>query len=598
MTDAANDTTAEACDARPVREGSGPVRLLIGLAQGLLLWGLSEAADAKAWPATEPMVFNSLFLILLFTPLILLAGWGRMGLRTLATWAVAAAAVLAGLAVHDVASGVRAWEGQPRVFPTPQLIACAALGLFVAHSLVAAADHDRRPVGTYPTHFDLAWKHAVQLAVAVAFVGVFWAVLWLGAALFGVIGIDAFRRLLEQSWFHIPATTIAFAAAGHLTDVRVGLIRGVRTVALTLLSWLTPVMAVIAWAFLVALPFTGLEPLWETKAATAILLSAAAVLVVLTSTVYQEGEEGQERPAALRWTARAAGLALVPIVALAAYALSLRIGQYGLTPARVIAGACVAVGAILAVGYAVAAVKPGPFMRPLEKTNLVAAYAIIAALLALFSPVADPSRLSVDDQMARLKDGRTKPDRFDYQFLRFDSGPYGVEALERLTRHANSVVREKATAAMAAQGRYRPPEPQRSRLRPADVITPQGVAIPPAFFAQDWGTDETITTCTRQATNPEGTRCRAFTADVTGDAAAEIVVLHRFMGGAVFGLQDGRWVRVGSIQGKCEWEEAVDAGRITVVQPEFRDLELGDVTLRVEPSGERCPRRAPVIGSR
>ena len=90
----------------------------------------------------------------------------------------------------------------------------------------------------YPTHFDVAWKMAVQLALSAAFVGAFWLLLWLGASLFALIKLDFFRKLIGHEWFAIPVTTLAASGALHLTDIRPALVRGARTLALTLLSWI------------------------------------------------------------------------------------------------------------------------------------------------------------------------------------------------------------------------------------------------------------------------------------------------------------------------------------------------------------------------
>ena len=105
---------------------------------------------------------------------------------------------------------------------------------------------DRKFVADYTTHFDVAWKIAVQGALAAAFTGAFWGLLWLGAGLFDLINIDFFIELLQERWFAIPATTLAVSAAAHVTDVRAGIVRGIRTLGLSLLSWLLPLMTLIA----------------------------------------------------------------------------------------------------------------------------------------------------------------------------------------------------------------------------------------------------------------------------------------------------------------------------------------------------------------
>src|SRR5262249_25527016 len=161
---------------------------------------------------------------------------------------------------------------------------------FIAHALILGANADRRLVAKYSTHFDIAWKMAVQLALGGAFVGAFWALLWLGAGLFALIKLEFFRKLIEHPWFAIPITALVAASALHLTDIRPVLVRGVRTLALTLLSWLLPVISLIVTGFLVSLPFTGLAPLWSFGHASALLLVAAAALIVLINAAYQDGD--------------------------------------------------------------------------------------------------------------------------------------------------------------------------------------------------------------------------------------------------------------------------------------------------------------------
>jgi hypothetical protein len=306
----------------------------------------------------------------------------------------------------------------------------------------------------------------VQIALSAAFVGVLWIALELGGALFALIGIDAVKKIIEQPWFAFPVTGVAFAAAVQLTDVRVALIRGVRTVGLVLLSWLLPVMTVIVLAFLAALPFTGLAPLFGTRSGASTVISASAALIVLLSAAYQDGET--MIPAPLRWAGRAAALALVPLVLIAADALWQRVGEYGLTPARIEAITCAAIGAGFAGGYAFAAIRRnGPWMRPLELTNLVMARVAMLAILLLFSPIADPARLAVDDQVGRLLAGKTAPDKFDFDFLTYKSGRYGSEALARLAALKGAPRNVQiATLAVAGQQAQHPEQPLPPRCWP------------------------------------------------------------------------------------------------------------------------------------
>lgn len=469
---------------RDVSSMVGIVRLAVGLAQGIVLYLLMRlTAGAGSWSSTHPGTFAPLVLIALFTPPLLLAGAGKMRWLTLGLWVVIAASALGVIGWHDIAR--QAGEGRQ---PTLSMFAFSAAALFIAHHLILTADQARRPVAAYPAYFDGAWMAGLQLAASIAFAGAFWLLLLLGAALFNVIGLSFLGDLLEKGWFSLPLTGLAFATAVQLTDVREGLIRGVRSIALMLLSWLLLVLTVLVGGFLAALPFTGLSGLWGTGSATALLLGAAGAMIILINAAYQDGRDENLPPRVLQIAVRAASVLLVPLIGLAAWGLALRIGQHGLTPDRIIAVACAVVGAIYAGGYAFAALSTlkGDWMKPLEPTNLVAAVAAVLTILALFTPVADPARLSVADQVSRLEAGKVSAETFDYNFLRFGSGKVGQAALDRLAASTDSAIAEKAKAAKAniEQEAPSPPSP-----RPVVGVLPGAAPLPEAFFKAGDGAD-------------------------------------------------------------------------------------------------------------
>ncbi|KAK0350998.1 hypothetical protein LTR94_026757 [Friedmanniomyces endolithicus] len=160
-----------------------------------------------------------------------------------------------------------------------------------------------------------------------------------------------------------------------------------------LLSWLLVVITLIVAGFLIALPFTGLDGLWETRSATRLVLTAAAGLIILINTAYQDGSSLNLPPKLLRAVARLACFLIAPLIVLAIWALALRIGQYGLTPERVIGAACAVVGAAYALGYALAGVSRTNWLKPIEHTNVGAAVLSVTLILSILSPLADPARL-------------------------------------------------------------------------------------------------------------------------------------------------------------------------------------------------------------
>lgn len=562
---------------------TGRARLAVGLAQGLALWGLTHAAEHKVWPATQGGLFGALALVTMLTPFVLLGGLGELRARTLLWWTLAATAVLALLGFHDIhrREAVEAidWIG-------PAVMGYGAAGLFIAHHLVAGGDADRRFIARFASYFDSAWKHGVQLALSAGFVGVFWIVLFLGAALFSLIGIKVVEEVIRKEWFAFPATTTMLAAAVQLTDVRHGLIRGIRTVALTLLSWLLPVLVGLAAAFLMALPFTGLEPLWGTRRATAILLSASAVLIILINAAYQDGQLDTPAPLLLRWAAKIGGLLLVPMTVLATYALWLRIDQYGLTPDRVIAAACVIVGLCYAAGYGWAALRPGIWMKRLEITNIVTAFVVLGLLLALFTPIADPARLGVRDQLARLKAGKVTAEALDYRFLRFESQRYGMEALRALSRQGGEVGK-RAAAALATDDRGQIPGPPTPEAMPLHVeVLPAGRTLPPRFLELRRATnDGGLGNCTDKASP-----CLALLIDLNGDGREEVVINAGWAMLVSTSDADGTWRQVGRFGDPCnETGKALRGGRIKVLDPQWRDLEIDGRRLRLEADTGPCP---------
>ena len=556
-------------------------RLGIGLAQGVGIWLLSEAYDRHLSPHGPPALFAALALMLAYVPLILTGGLGRIRPLTLAAWAVAAAAMLAIFAWHDLDAGIwsGSWSIEERI-PTVQVFVFAAIFVFVGHHLVGPADQARRLIAPYPVYFDWAWKDAVQLALSGVFVAVLWAALALGSELFKLIGIDALEKLVSQSWFASPVTFVAFAGAIQLTDVRVGLIQGVRTVGLVLLSWLLPVMTVIALAFLAALPFTGLAPLFGARAGASTLLSAAAVLIVLISAAYQDGQAPV--PAVLRWAGRAAGVALVPLVLIAAYALALRVRQYGLSTARIEAIACAVVAAGFAAGYALAAVRPrSPWMRPLELTNVIMARVVMLLIALLFTPIADPARLAVDDQMGRLLSGKTTPAAFDYQFLRYQSGRYGADALARLLALKGSArnlaiaqdARASDNSAPAA-----PTTPQAPLSQPITVY-PAGAVLPKSFLDQvAKGPMGGHSTCVASV-QP---RCEIYVLDLEGAGSPQVSVNDPYneddstLPLEVFSQDaSGAWTKRGDLVVHCaDAIAALRAGHIALEPSPRRDVQL------------------------
>jgi len=511
-------------------------RFALGLLQGGALSLLYLAYEQRSWPATDGEIFAPLLLVALLVPLLVIQSLRSLHLRTLVAWTVIATALIAALGFYDI---WRAWPQdwviasappygawQPHLLPSVRFVVALLAILFIAHALIVSADADGRPVANYAIYFDVAWEQGIQLALTGIFVGVFWALMWLGAAMFELLKLDFLSQLFRHHWFWIPATTLAAAIGIHVTDARVGLVRGTRVLALSLLALLLPLMTVLLIGFLAALAVTGLEPLWSTRHGAALLLFADAVVLVLINAAYQDGTRDRHVPSLLRFFGRGAAILPVPLVALAAYALALRIVQYGWTADRVLATAAVVVMACHAIGYAGAAFAH-PWLRPIERWNVYGALVTLAVLLALFSPLADPARISVDDQMARVANGTIPPDKLDLAYLRWEAGRYGKAALETIAARPggrDAPVQTRAKQLLDTKNRYELPEAAHPLASNLVVHTPDG-KLPDSFLAQDWHAASNpgyVPFCLRLASNA---KCDVFIRDLKGDGTPQIIIV-------------------------------------------------------------------------
>lgn len=597
---AENEIVLEAQVSRKVMAA----RLAIGLAQGLLLYWLYAAARDSAWPATSAYLMVPLMMVLLIWPVLLVSSLGHLTLRKVGYWLVAALLVLLVFAQHDMWRGLHAdlllprWRYQSVWSPSAPLLLYSVVFFFIAHAMVMAGAHEGRRIASYNGYFETAWKLAIQLLFSVFFVGALFLVLWLGAELFMLVKLRFLRELLQQSWFNVPVICTAFSCAMHVTDVRPAIVRGIRTLLLVLLSWILPVAVVLVTGFICTLPFTGLTALWETRHATAVLLVAATVLLVLINAAFQNGEAIVALP--LRVGARTAAILILPVIMVGIYALGLRVVQYGWTADRVMAAAYLLVTTCYAVGYLWAAYEYDTWLQPLTTVNIYTAFLVLAVLLALFTPIADPARIGVQSQMARLAKGKVAAADFDFHYLRYEGGRYGRAALQELTRATGpdaAVLQAGAKAMLAQDDKDRWKLPVRSTT-PASVaenltVWPAGAQVPAGFLAQKW--DDTRDDQKPSCLSTREGKCDAFVFDADGDGKPEVLLLEKknAFGARLYAEDgDGKW----SVAATLDYRDAackplvekLRKGEFTLAAPRFKELEIDGQ--RVPLNAERPPR--------
>jgi len=571
-------------------------RLFIGIAQGVVLFALYLFHDLKLW--TDPYTFLPVTLLALFLPLVAIGGLGHVAKRPLGLWmaGVGAVVVIVSLSAAYKLDAVNVDDGEFGL-----LIATTVVALFIGHTLFVARQTDGKWVASYVTCFELAWKHALQIIAGALFVAAFWALYFLGDALFKLVKIDLLDRLIMNGRF-IPITAIMVAVALHMTDVRIGIIAGLRALALTLLSWLLPLLTAFVTVFLIVLPFAGFQLLWDTRSATALLLAASAALIVLINAVYQNGAADHPPPVVLKLAASVAAVILTPLALMAAYGLVLRVGQYGWSADRIVAATCILIAAGYAAGYLRAVIRRGAWLQGVERANIVMAYAAVVVLIALFTPIADPARISVVSQIDRLKDGRTAPEAFDVNYLRFQAGRYGVAALSALKDDpaVDTALKERAVAALARTQRFGsgPRVPPDAAAFAANIeALPRGKTLPESFRTQTW-TDFDMDEYQRlpACLSDNQATCHALIVDFDRDGVDEVVLSRNDAQarGEVFKLTGDGWRIAGQVPGTFICPDALAAlrrGDAVMTAPSlWDDIVIAGVPISIQPAlnEQRC----------
>jgi hypothetical protein len=401
-------------------------------------------------------------------------------------WSVAFA-----LAGGLVAGFVALWNGAPNDWGAGEgwQFFSGILAVAIAVPLFQSIrDSGRRRPETAVVHAHV-WTNLILWGAACAFVVATILLTLLLAQLFNLIGIDFLRDLMEKGWFMWPLACGAFGGAVGLLRDRDQVLGTLQKVVRAVLAVLAPVLALGLSLFVLALPFTGLQPLWDqTQATTPILLACILGAIFLANAVIGNAPDEEARASALRWAAIALASVMAPLAFVAAISTAKRIGQYGLTPDRLWACVFVLAAAAFAIFYLLALLRGrAGWPEALRRANvrLAAGLCLLALFLAL--PIVSFGAISTRDQLARLEKGKIAPDRFDWAAMRFDFGPSGRRALERLAASPDLVVRQRAREALRASTRWAMGPDARiaeERSKPAPVkVRADGGARVPATLA-------------------------------------------------------------------------------------------------------------------
>lgn len=570
---------------------------LTGTVQGWVLWWLWRSYEHKVWPATEPMLLTGLLYAALAVPLVIYctqnvarlpAGVRRGAVVLYALLYGALGAYTAwGAGVTGVSTGLRFADG----------LAAVVLG-FVSLGLLCGFDVEARR-WRYEQLFHYAWRNGILLFTAWVMVGIVWAVLFAGAGLMSLIGVKWVMEMIRKPVFFFPVTGLVAAGAFALGLARAGMTETIRRYTLSIAAWLLPLVLFFAVLWVLALPFTGLEPLFKTRSAAFLMLAFTALAVLFANCAYQDGEQAQPYPQWLSRATQAAWLALLAVVAIAWWALGQRVAQHGWSEDRLWAALVAGLAAVYAAGYALSWLRRERWMRAMAPTNITAALLLCAGLLAFLSPLAQVRQLAVQLHLVHVqaREGQQEP---DWDYLRWESGRFGRAALQAMAAGqgvpAGQAWAQQATRLLAQTRRY-DSQPEKS-MSAEDVarqfdVHPRGRSLPPGFVAQVQGKEPgwEVRRCLK-ATQP----CPVWLGDLNGDGQDELLLFHGGWNGAVFLPAAAGWRQAGSFatrgaRGALD-PAALDAAQ--AVAPQWQDLQVQGQRLRLQVTPDAAqPSAAP-----
>lgn len=343
-------------------------------------------------------------------------------------------ALLFSLIVAGVVAGISYWRIHID-WPHPFNFMALAVALFIAAPFYQASLHTRWR--NYRALHHHAWSNAVIIPLGVLFVALTFAMAYLLAKLFALVGIE-----LIQNWLRMDITPwlLSGAALGaSLGALREhdNIIASSQRLVQTVFSLLATPLAIGLGGFLLALPFTGLDVLWNsTRNTSATLFTCALAALVFANAVVRDDEENQSHSRILQLAARLLALCLAPLALITALAIKLRVDQYGWTPDRLWATVISALLLCYGLWYLLSSLRRLRFNESIRQANTTLAIVVCALAVVLATPLFDFGAVSAKDQLARLDDGRVSEDEFDIAAMAYEYGPAGRRALLALKETA------------------------------------------------------------------------------------------------------------------------------------------------------------------
>ncbi|EJV7173126.1 DUF4153 domain-containing protein [Escherichia sp. 93.1518] len=509
-----------------------------GLLQGLVCYLLISwlASKNNSWivygvPATVALSSVLLFSVVSFKQKRL---WGWLAIVLIATLG------MSGWLKWQI-DGMSPWRAEKALwdFGCYLLLMGMMLLPWIQQSLRERNDNTR-----YSYFYQSVWHNVLILLVIFIANGLTWLVLLLWSELFKLVGITFFKTLFfTTDWFIYLTSGLVTALAVILARTQSRLIDSIQKLSTLIATGLLPLVSLLTLMFIITLPFTGLSAISRHISAAGLLLTLAFLQLLLMTIVRDPQKASLPWTGPLRCLIKTALLVAPLYVLVAAWALWLRVAQYGWTTERLHGVLVVVVLLVWSLGYFVSIVwRKG--QNPLvfqSKVNLTVSLLVLAILVLLNSPVLDSMRISVNSHMARYQSGKNTPDQVSIYMLE-QSGRYGRAALESLKSDARYMKDPKRARdlLMAFDGEQHLQQVSEKALADNVLIAPGSGKPDATFWSALIKERYNVMTCI------EKDACVLVEQDLNSDGRAERIL---------FAFNDERYVVYGFDPDKKEWQE-------------------------------------------
>lgn len=581
-------------DAAPDADTQRALLLAAIVCGGLLLVAHEAMAEKAAWFAGG--LVRTLWFSLALAPTLLALLTAQRLTRSLAGW----------LGAYTVLIAYLGWYAGRALAPlhveaAPVLLPYVWVLIASGHVIAAWMSCALAGQGYgYARLFEAAWRHTSTLVQVLVYVGAFWLLLFLWAALFKALQVPFFADLFGEPRFIYPVTSLMAGFGFVIARTRSSIGDAVHLRVLSLWRGLMPLAATLALAFAAALLVQGVQPLWDTRHATQLLLSLVVALVVLANAYYGKGSEAPPHPLVRRLAQLA--LLLLPLFAgLAAWALALRWQQYGVSLDRLWAGLSVGVASLYALGYAVAAARrEGPFLAGIAPVNRAASLMGATLLLLTQTGVLDFRAITAH----ALRERALTLDADDLRYLRWELGSPGVTALQAVQQARAASQPESAAAIgrlLAQERRHAAPDAATTTAARVLFRQPPGATAPPQALLDAVQQQSPAEVFTDPLDTREGAAQWLFELPLDDAPPGEWLRLmlpaakapqHQPLMLEVFQWRQGAWQlshRRHEWLDAPEWaalEAALQAGEVQTVMPAYQDVLIGQRRVLI---GERNP---------